>query len=252
MLRRLSAVTQGRRRQRAATTAGARDFEDEQSSARIGRALFIILLIHLLAVAMIFVHHRFLDGRSPKQAAATKTQTVVEPAAPVVQPQQDAGVVRSQMSPDETPYIVRNGDNYASIAKAHQVAEADLRELNNNINIRPGYIMKIPVKRVVIRTPREEQPVPVVHVETAAAASPMTQQVPARDHGLVEAVDTRSAPRAVAVAAGEANAGSYVVQKGDSIWGIATRHGVDQQKLMEANGIHDPRKLRAGMTLRIP
>ncbi|MDX1681431.1 MAG: hypothetical protein R3242_11970, partial [Akkermansiaceae bacterium] len=75
VLRKLSAVTTGRRRkQRAATTAGARDFDDGEGSARIGRALFVILLIHILAVAMIFVHHRFLSER-PAEPNAAEVQT---------------------------------------------------------------------------------------------------------------------------------------------------------------------------------
>ena len=49
-----------------------------------------------------------------------------------------------------------------------------------------------------------------------------------------------------------AAAETYVVQPGDSVWRIANRFGVPQEDLMEANAIDDPRKMRAGMTLRIP
>jgi len=256
VFRKLSAVTQGRRRkQRAATTASARDFEDGQNNARIGRALFIILLIHLLAVAMIFVHHRFLDGRPVETAATPQTGATVTATPPAPEAGRESNVVSSRMSPDETPYIVRNGDNYASIASAHEVAEGDLRELNGNAAIRPGYILKIPVKRVVVRAPRQQPTAAPVRVTTPAAAEApvaVVADVPVRDQGLVDAIDTRNAPRAVPVAAPVGSGGTYVVQQGDSIWRIATRHGVDQQKLMEHNGISDPRKLRAGMTLRIP
>lgn len=252
VFRKLSAVTTGRRRkQRAATTAGARDFDD-QGSARIGRALFVILLIHILAVAMIFVHHRFLSDRPLEEASVPAAETkIAEAQAPAVAPEAvpENGVVRSQLSPDETPYIVARGETYSSIAAAHQISEKDLRELNNNAAIRPGYLLKIPVKRVVIKASRPQ----VVSVAAPAPAVPVAASapaVPARDQGLVEAVDTRNAPRATAVTV--STNGKYVVQKGDTIWRIAHKHGVDQNKLMEANGISDPRKLRLGMTLKIP
>ena len=255
VFRKLSAVTQGRRRkQRAATAAGARDFEDGQSSARIGRALFVILLIHVLAVAMIIVHHRFLSDR-PVAEASTPAQKLVaaEPAPAVQATTPETGVVSSQVSPDQTPYIVSRGESYATIAAAHQISEEDLRKLNGNATIRPGYLLKIPVKRVVIRTPRPQtaaEPVNV-QVQSPPVAQPVAA-VPARDQGLVQAVDTRNAPRAVLAAQNATDVDKYVVQKGDTIWRIAHKHGVDQNKLMEANGISDPRKLRLGMTLKIP
>ncbi len=252
VFRKLSAVTRGRRKQRATTTASSRDFEDGENSARIGRALLVILLIHLLAVAMIFVHHRFLSDRPAEQATAKPIDVKLEaPASVVPQATAEHGVVSSQLATDEKPYIVAKGDSYASIAAAHQIAESDLRQLNDNANIRLGYLLKIPVKRVVIKTPR-----PMLQAQTIMVRSTVNEDappvVPVRDQGLVEAIDTRNAPRAVQIAQGGSADGKYVVQKGDTIWRIATRHGVDQKKLMEANGISDARKLRLGMTLKIP
>jgi len=252
VIRKLSAVTRGRRRkQRAATTANTRDFDDEQNSARIGRALFVILLIHLLAVAMIIVHHRFLSDR-PAEEASAPTQDVKAQAPSAVEPEAapETGVVRSQLSPDETPYIVGRGETYSTIAAAHNISEKDLRELNKDASIRPGYLLKIPVKRVVIKATRPQAPALAAVLNTEESRPRPALTVPARDQGLVGAIDTRNAPRAtpVQVASGD----NYVVQKGDTIWRIANKHGVDQNRLMEANGISDPRKLHLGMTLRIP
>lgn len=255
VFRKLSAVTQGRRRkQRAATTANARDFEDGQGGARIGRALFVILLIHLLAVAMIFVHHRFLSDRPVEESTApTQDTQMVDAPTPVSAPAPQSGVVQSQVSPNETPYIVAQGENYTSIAAAHQISEQDLRALNNNAAIRAGYLLKIPVKRVVIRTPRPQTADQAVMVRTPTpVAQAPAPAVPVRDQGLVGAVDTRNAPRAQAVSVNAGSGGKYVVQKNDTIWRIANRHGVNQAKLMEVNGISDPRKLRVGMALKIP
>ncbi|MDX1679773.1 MAG: LysM peptidoglycan-binding domain-containing protein, partial [Akkermansiaceae bacterium] len=160
---------------------------------------------------------------------------------------QETGVVRAELTAQQRGYMTVQGDTYASIAAAHQIDEQDLRALNDNVQMRPGRNLKIPVKRVVIKATRPVSAQPV-------AATPEVQEAPAvpvRDQGLVRAVDTRDAPRAAVVNTTSAE-GTYVVQKGDSIWGIAQSHGVDQQKLMEVNGISDPRKLQTGMTLRIP
>ncbi len=45
---------------------------------------------------------------------------------------------------------------------------------------------------------------------------------------------------------------SYTVASGDTINGIARRHGVTEELLMQANNIDDPRRLRVGQRLKIP
>ena len=49
--------------------------------------------------------------------------------------------------------------------------------------------------------------------------------------------------------------GTYVVQKGDTLWSIARRTYGDGQRwreIAEVNGINDPSKLRVGQTLAMP
>lgn len=45
---------------------------------------------------------------------------------------------------------------------------------------------------------------------------------------------------------------TYMVKRGDTIAVIAKKFSVDAKKLMAANGLRDPRKLRAGKALTIP
>lgn len=245
MFRRLSAVTKNRR-QRVAATADAGDLDVEDGSSRISRALTIIFLIHILAIGLIFIHQRFLDGRpvdvsDSKVVASDEVQEDAQVTVAI--PRDDL----PRLSSGEKPYIVRAGDNYARIAAAEGVEEAELRQLNRDVDIGPGLILKIPPQRIVAVEPSE-----VVAIRQKNRA--------ADDRGLVEAVpvDISNAPKAklagLATTGREASStgGTYVVQPGDSIYRIATRHKVSQEELMRVNQIKDPRKMKAGMKLTIP
>ncbi len=245
MFRRLSAVTRNRRQRVAAAAPTPDHLEAEESGSRISRALTIIFLIHIVAIALIFIHQRFLDGR-PAEAAAQATPAA---AAPVVPPVAERRVDLPRLSSGETPYVVRPGDNYARIAAAAGVDEGDLRLLNKHVDIGPGLILKIPPKRIVAVEPPE-----VAAIREQSTVDP--------DMGLVEAVDVSHAPKAKLVrpnvtpaepsAAVVASGKTHVVQPGESVFRIASRFKVSQDALMRINGITDPRKMKIGMKLIIP
>jgi LysM repeat protein len=240
IFKRLSAVTRSRK-QRVAATATAGDFETEDSSSRISRALTIIFLIHIIAIGMIFFHQVYLEGRSTDSTETPKP--VAQDASPVIA--SAAATPRGnlpRLSSGDTPYIVRTGDNYPRIAAAHGVDESDLRLINKHVEIGPGLILKIPPKRLV------EEPAPV--------ADPLVAEV---DNGLVDALPANGTIPAATVVrpnvsqpAITSGAESYVVKSGDTIWRIATRYNVTPDALMRANNITDARKVRIGMTLNIP
>ena len=252
IFRRLSAVTRNRKQRVAALATGA-DMEADDGSSKISRALIIIFLIHIVAIGMIFIHQRFLNGRQADNPETAKTgKAEVSPAAPAVAARTDLPRVAS----GEKPYIVRAGDDYASIAAGEGVDEANLRLINKHVNIKPGLILKIPPKRVVAADPPEA---------TATRSKPNAS---VKDQGLVEAVptDLSSVPKARPVRAAathdtpsrtttarvETSGKSYVVQSGDSIWRIANRFKVSQDELMRSNNISDARKMKTGMKLVIP
>ena len=213
--------------------------ETEDGSSKISRALTIIFLIHIVAIGLIFIHQKFLDGRPGEPSEAT-TGNHVE-TAPAPAPRQ---VDLPRLSTGEKPYIVKAGDNYARIAAAEGVDEGDLRLINEHVDIRSGLILKIPPKRIVAAEPPE-----LTAIREQNSADP--------DRGLVEAVDVNGAPKAQLVRpntshAPVAGAGSYQVKPGDSVWRIANRFNVSQDALMKVNGISDPRKMKIGMKLVIP
>jgi len=254
MFRRLSAVTRNRKQRVAAAAAPAdAEMEMDDGGSKISRALTIIFLIHIVAIGLIFVHQRFLDGR-PAEASRTSVSA----------PAQAAEEELPRLSNGEKVHVVKPGDNYSRIAAAENVDEAELRLANKHVEIRPGLILSIPPKRIVAQEPPE--------------VAAIRQQTPSdTDRGLVEAVDVTNAPKArlvrpnvslqtaaapPAAATAQAPASStpapaatgrsYTVQPGDSVWRIANRFKVSQDLLMQANGISDAKKMKTGMKLVIP
>ena len=84
LFRRLNAVTNSRRQRVAAAASSAAEMEAEDSSSKISRALTIIFLIHIVAIALIFIHQRFLDGREPAASSAVKTMPKDAAPAPAM------------------------------------------------------------------------------------------------------------------------------------------------------------------------
>jgi LysM repeat protein len=241
VFRRLSAAIT-KRKHRVAAGARAVDFDDEESDVRIGRAWMIIISIHLLALGLVFAHHKFLKQRP------SATVAVTAPARPAAAaPAED---IRGT-------YMVREGDTYTSVAAAHEVDEIDLRATNQNVAMRKGLFLKIPIVRP---TANEESATAAASTELAATAvadaPPAPGKIQQTEDGLVPAVDKSGSKTNAAVAPAKASPSAkgttYLVKPGDTIWRIANEYQVDQQALMKANGLDDPRKLRSGMSLVIP
>lgn len=251
VFRRLSAVTRNRK-QRVAATASVPlpEIEMDEGGSKVSRALTIIFLIHIVAIGLIFIHQKFLDGRPSETAEASKAVV----AAAAEKPKENL----PRLTGGEKIHVVRAGDNYSRIAAAEGVDESDLRLLNQHVEIRPGLLLKIPPQHIV--------------AEESAEVAEIRRQTPSdTDRGLVENVDVSQAPKAQLVrpnvnhaenaprpaadvipSAVAAGGKSYVVQPGDSVWRIANRFKVDQDALMRLNGISDAKKMKTGMKLVIP
>ena len=275
ILKRLNAITRSRK-QRVAATA---EMDADDGGSKISRALTIIFLIHIVAIGGIFVHQKFLDSRMPalEIVKADKKSNTGKGAPASAQAAAPAVSELPRFAAGEKPYFVRQGDNYTRIATAAGVEETDLRAMNQNVEIVPGLMLKIPPKRIVAIEPPEvvamrSQEVPdqnrglVEAVPASASGAPRAQVVP-----VATKPDAKTAAKAVAknaikpdaktatkpavkrtemVAKGSAK--TYLVKSGDDLIRIASRHSVKQDALMKANGITDPGKIRIGMSLVIP
>ncbi len=235
------------KRQRAAATASPEDMEE--SGINISRSLTIIFAIHILAIGMIFIHKQYLSDRTPDPvgASSASTATVSSPAA-------TRNNDLPKLSTGDTPYMVRQGDNYTVIAAKHNVDEIELRNLNSGADIRAGAILRIPQsKRIIAEDPPEvaairNQPgfndserglveiVPPVAANRAQVITPMRRQ------------ETEDAPRAKVVGSGR----THILKAGENIWRISTKYNVSQKELMALNNITDPSKLQIGQVIKLP
>ncbi len=245
---RLSAVTRNRR-QRVSASAAMSGMEMEDGGSKISRALTIIFLIHIVAIALIFIHQRFLDGR-PKESTRAVTREVAKPAVA-------AKTVSTPTAPlaanSGKTHVTKDGESYASIAAMHGVAEADLRQLNQDKAMRKGLILSIPVQKAEVAEVVSE----AVADGTAQTTDAMVAADAVTDEGMVDAVpvDVSAAPKAKAIVESEsakASGKTHLVKKGDTIVKIAKQYKVTQDALMSANSITDPTKLKAGANLVIP
>ncbi len=251
LFKRLSAVTRNRK-QRVAAAASASDFDEEEGGSKISKALIIIFLVHIVAIGLIFVHQRFLDGRPGGEGLVNSKPKNTLASHSTLEKERQLDLPR--LASGEQPYIVKTGDNYTRIALAQGVNEADLRLLNKHIKIGSGTLLKIPPRRIVAIEPEEvtalrpPQAIPVndgmVDVVPPSVATKQAQLI--RPISRPPAAQTRQDSSTLA------SKKTYTVKAGDSIWRIANRFNVDQAQLMKVNAISDARKVRTGMSLVIP
>lgn len=266
-----------RKRHRAATAAAA-DFEGDVPNLGVARALVVILLIHVVAIAGIFVHSRWIDSGSAETAipqVAAVEAPVSAPKPPPVAGEENLPKVRS----GDSIYTVGTGDSYANIATRFGVVEEDLRRANDNIPVRPGRYLRIPPKTITAVEPVEiteirERPVSDQVVVEAPVAPPVQAVGPAGNE-LPEMITTDAAKAADAVlvrpqtqtqtqtktqtsqqvqasSAAVGGGTSYKVKSGDTFWAIARKYGTTPEVLMKANNISNARHLKIGMSLKIP
>lgn len=274
-----------KRKQRVSAAASGGDFAVEEPNLGVARALVVILILHLAAIGAIVVHHN-----TTKNDLAVKDSPAVTPDRKS-NPHDDAGQQSlAQIGPDDGYDWVGAGDTYERLAREHGVSADVLRRLNNNQPLQVGYAVRLPSKNAAAAqaalaqaTPaameRESLP-PIIDVPTRNGMpdeyevvaepqlvevapepflieEPMQPTEPLEIRNVSNQLPPQPKPQPEPVVVEQpkpkpASFKSYTVRKGDTIWAIANRNGVSQERLLSANGNFDPRKMKIGMSLKIP
>ncbi len=273
----------GKKRKQRASTAAAHDEFNEVPGVGIARALLVILLLHVAAIAGIYLHNRWSEGADIE----AKVPALVKNTPPT-------------RLAELKPHTVTSGDDYEKIARRYGVDCEMLMKVNEGKVLEPGWIINVPNRRTEEVQPVErglayveQQPRPQTAYPQQPAyrqqsyghqARPLIQSesetYPGKRPGELAPVEglepepTRSAilikprrpsvqsppprreiirrpapqPRPQVVATGR----SHIVRSGETLWRIATNHGVSVDALKRANPHVNVNALKIGASLTIP
>ena len=249
-----------RRKQRAATSVTP-DEVGEVPGVGIARALVVILLIHVAAIAGIYLHNKGSKSSDLK-------------AVPIVEQEKPPTLLEGY-----EPGVPNVGENYPKMAQRFGVDVEELRRLNENKPIKAGWKYNIPTRRNEVTTPAESivgrvnppaeiaLPTPVEHPRIQPASNPGTPG------GLVAVEDTppprppqtvepllikpkhptpEPEPVVEAPAPVASSLATHVVKSGETLWGISRKNKVSVDALMSLNGITNASALKIGAVLKIP
>jgi LysM repeat protein len=171
------------------------------------------------------------NGLTSTTIRAGQVLKIVPPNAAPQQPAQPAQPAQPQTG--ATTYTVRSGDSLSSVAAQFGVSRFDLASANGLASssfLYVGQVLAIP--GTVPAQP--QQPAPTA-APAVPAADPTTTPVP-----------VQSAPQAPA-----GQPVKYVVQRGDTLSGIAARFDTTVEALRRLNNLQDTNLLRVGQELVI-
>jgi LysM repeat protein len=254
-----------RKKHRAATAAAPMpEMEGDVPNLGIARALVVILVIHVVAIAGIFAHSHFFEKEAATPAVASREQ--IEPTKPLRDSQ--ASLPQVDGSSVE-PHFVKAGETYEKIAMQYGVEVEALRAENQNMELGADRILRIPARTIVAVEPEEltrlrngsavletEVEVPVAELPVDALRdAPMVETEAAAvlvRPGVTRPAETARSVQQAGPAAASASGKKYTVKSGDTFWKIAKANKTTPDAVMKANRISDPRKLQPGMQLVIP
>jgi LysM repeat protein len=256
-----------KKKQRVSASAAA-DLGSEVPNLGVARALFIILLLHVVAIGCIIVRNNMnkdeIVAPATEPAAKVNATTMAASNAPASLPQVQQG---------EDYYFVATGDSYERVAQLKGVNVQDLRALNDNVPMKAGRILRIPTAGVStmadapvdydtsnpLENPGRKR-MAASEAMTVSNFEPVEENLPEPVRAVI--VEEVAPPAVVAVhvrplidrsaVTAVPSGQKYIVKSGDTVWSISRRFEVSRENLLQVNGVSDPRKLKIGMTLVIP
>ncbi len=255
------------------------DYEGEaEPNMRFSHALFVVLILHVIAVGGVFAFNSIKARQtSEAQAAASaKSPSLTEPAEASGEKKPDVTNAQTADSKPSTKpeaesaasgagntYTVVAGDTLSKIANAHKTSVEALEEVNGITSvsvIRVGQILQIPTPgfkpaaKTVANTVKTVEPTTKTATTKPTTTKPIISSVAKPVAGAAPVVKPANEPAtpATPVTAEKSADGTYTVMKGDNPYSIAKKFHVSYKSLLEANKIEDPTKIQIGQKLKIP
>ncbi len=104
---------------------------------------------------------------------------------------------------------------------------------------------------VVFACGKKEEPVPEAPPAPATQTAPQAEQSPAVPPQAGAEPSTPTAETTPSTEKAKATDGKYTVAKGDTLYSIAKKNGLNYRDLAKWNKIKNPRRLRVGQELRL-
>ena len=252
------------------------DCETEaEPNMRFSHALFVVLVLHVIAVAGVFA---FNSIKARQETADSAKGAAQKSEKAKVAETKEANSSAAPATPKATPaalprrtHIVVAGDTLSKIASAYRTTVEALTSANGisaTSIIRIGQELVIPEPGYRPPSPAGEKKKPAL-ATVVATARPPTERTPAASlspsankptPAPTQAQAATSAPSSQKPAPTPAPTaqtqrpadGVYVVAKGDNPYSIARRFGVSYKQLLEINKIEDPTKVPIGQKLKLP
>ncbi len=224
------------------------DWYMDTPDVRLARVFTIVLILHVVAVGGILAF-KMIDKASAPGAdlivATPVSQTDAESAAmteaeidrntPVVPAPPDPLIMQDPTRSGLQQYLVSSGETLDSIARDLGLNIRELQRLNS---IHVGDKL---YSGQWIAIPKGEAAAPRISPTPTSTEAPAASVVNYQEPAPVEAIERPAS-----------DASTYVVQPGDTAYGIARRFGMSSDSLMAANGINRAESLQVGVKLRIP
>ncbi len=258
----------------------------------LGRVIGIVLLMHIVAVGGILAFKWIERGDGSEPASFVKwTPTSVTGEKPAATTSASSAATTRRDTPglaerrnDGKPvifdhptmsgykrYRVGSSESLAQISRAFNASVSEVEQLNGlpgGAHLYAGQWLTVPDNRAdKSRDPEAIAEIPVEVTDRPKPApvpkpAPAPEPAPERPKVLVsEPAPAPVPPKPVEVAKvlkplppkpKPTARRTYKVISGDTPYRIALKHGVSWQKLLEVNGLDDPRDLQAGQTIIIP
>ena len=230
------------KKHRAVVAQRGAGFNDDGSgvSKKIFAGLFVLLILHLVAVGAIALHSKYYKGGELDVVEAEPIPHTKEEQSAVDRAKEEA----PKISKNQAYTWVHAGETYKSIAARLEVDEQELRSLNNNRPLKAGLGIKKPVRKVSMVSPAMQQVgnKPQNKVKVLNDNAHMIVQESKKP---VKVISQKVVPKTPA-------SKTHTIKSGDTFWALSQKYGVSVADIQDANPKISPTRVKVGDKVLIP